>query len=279
MHPLSTYLRGLIQSKKSNLCVSADITTVAAMLSLADICGPHMVVFKTHADILSGWDPTPGTGTGAKLAALAKKHHFLIFEDRKFADIGSTVQLQYQGGDYKILEWAHIINAHVLPGPDTIRALKESAEAWKSKNPSSEDGTGLEEPPSDRALLLLAQMTSAGNLLNEAYTKECLSIARTYRSFVMGFIALKPMNLSPEDDFVVMTPGCSLPPERSLDDSEFVPGSEDPLGQQYVTPEELILRGCDVIIVGRGICNAKYPKMKAEQYQEVAWKAYEERQA
>ena len=43
----------------------------------------------------------------------------------KFADIGKTVKHQYSGGVYKISEWAHIINAHVLPGPGIIQGLRE----------------------------------------------------------------------------------------------------------------------------------------------------------
>jgi uridine monophosphate synthetase len=261
------------------------------MLSLARAVGPHIVVFKTHADILSGWDPDPKHGTGAQLAAIAKEHRFLVFEDRKFADIGSTAQLQYAGGDYRILEWAHIVNAHVISGKDMVRALKETADTWEPQSRKSgkddleKEGagkvpaglSGIEEPPSERGLLLLAQMSSAGNFLNEEYTRACVSIAREHSDFVVGFIALKPLNPEPEDEFVVMTPGCSLPPDQSLDDSEFVPEAEDALGQQYVTPQDLMLKGCDVIIVGRGICNAQDPKAKAEQYQKVAWEAYKQR--
>ncbi|KAF2143948.1 uncharacterized protein K452DRAFT_285989 [Aplosporella prunicola CBS 121167] len=281
---ITQYLRTLIQAKKSTLCVSADVTSAAAMLSLADTVGPSIVVFKTHADMHTGWNADPEHGTGPQLAALARRHRFLIFEDRKFADIGFTVQQQYAAGDYRILDWAHIVNAHVLPGPDMIRALALEATKWKEQQPAlKSDETmpfatpyqNIAEPPNDRALLLLAQMTSAGNLLDASYTETCTTIARQQRDFVMGFIALGPLNWEPEDDFVVMTPGCALPLEESLDGSEFA--GSDPLGQQYITPQELMLRGSDIIIVGTGICNAKDPAAKAEQYRRVAWEAYENR--
>ncbi|KAF2469771.1 orotidine-5'-phosphate decarboxylase [Lindgomyces ingoldianus] len=131
----------------------------------------------------------------------------------------------------------------------------------------------LGEPPFLRSLLLLAEMSSAGHLLTPEYSRKCVDIARQNREFVMGFIAQRSLNTEPEDNFLTMTPGCQLPP----------PGQEgkklgDGLGQQYNTPKSLIYdKGCDVIIVGRGIVNAPNRRAEAARYRSEGWKAYEER--
>lgn len=132
-HPLARYLFRLMDLKASNLCLSADVTTARELLALADKVGPSIVVLKTHYDLISGWDYNPHTGTGAKLAALARKHGFLIFEDRKFVDIGKTVQMQYTAGTARIIEWAHITNANMDAGKDMVRAMAEAAAKWKER--------------------------------------------------------------------------------------------------------------------------------------------------
>src|SRR5271169_516681 len=81
-HPLSSYLLRLMTLKSSNLCLSADVLTTSQLLQLADTVGPSIVVLKTHYDLISNWDYNLATGTGAKLAHLARRHGFLIFEGR-----------------------------------------------------------------------------------------------------------------------------------------------------------------------------------------------------
>lgn len=134
-HPLTSYLFRLMELKASNLCLSADLTNVRELLYFADKIGPSIVVLKTHHDMVSGWDFNPQTGTGAKLVALSRKHGFLIFEDRKFGDIGNTVEAQYTGGSARIIEWAHIVNVNMVPGKASVTSLANAAKRWREMYP------------------------------------------------------------------------------------------------------------------------------------------------
>ncbi|KOS20572.1 Orotidine 5'-phosphate decarboxylase [Escovopsis weberi] len=134
-HPLTSYLFRLMDLKASNLCLSADVPTARELLSLADSIGPSIVVLKTHYDMVTGWDFHPETGTGAKLASLARKHGFLIFEDRKFGDIGHTVELQYTSGAARIIDWAHITNVNMVPGKASVTSLAKAAARWLERYP------------------------------------------------------------------------------------------------------------------------------------------------
>ena len=88
-HPLAAYLLHLIAIKKSNLCVSADVHSTTALLRLAEQIGDSICVLKTHADIVDDF----GERTIKGLKEISRRKKFLLFEDRKFGDIGSTVVL------------------------------------------------------------------------------------------------------------------------------------------------------------------------------------------
>ncbi|KAG8809019.1 orotidine 5'-phosphate decarboxylase [Serendipita sp. 401] len=106
--------------------------------------------------------------------------------------------------------------------------------------------------------------------------------------FVIGFIAMErvedrfPLPLQntqgnttttpqeEEEDFLVLTPGVG------------VDVSGDGLGQQYRTPHQVVFeRGCDVIIVGRGIYgkgdDLEEMKRRAALYRQLGWEAYLQR--
>ena len=59
--------------------------------------------------------------TEANLLSLAAKHRFLLFEDRKLADIGNTVRLQARAvaGD-----WAELVTVHGVRTLLKIKTIK-----------------------------------------------------------------------------------------------------------------------------------------------------------
>ncbi|PWN99129.1 OMPdecase-domain-containing protein [Tilletiopsis washingtonensis] len=248
--------------KRSNLCVSVDVTRAADLLAVVAAVAPHVCLVKTHIDIVSDFSDD----LVVQLQALAQQHDFLIFEDRKFADIGNTVSLQYAAGVHKIASWSHITNAHLVPGPGII------------------DGLAAVGEPLGRSLLLLAEMSSAGTLARGEYSRECVRAAYAH-PFVCGFIAMHrvdddeaPPAGQAKKDFLILTPGVGL-------DS-----TGDGRGQQYRTPDEVVrASGCDVIIVGRGIYGALLKEgvaradaiaevtRQGERYRDAGWQAYEAR--
>lgn len=237
-NPIAKKLFSLMTKKKTNLGLIADITQSNKILELANQLGPEICLLKLHIDILDDFS----SEFTQELKQLAAKHDFLIFEDRKFADIGNTVKHQYEGGVYRIADWADIVNAHTLPGPGVIQGLME---------------TGLKK---QRGLLLIAEMSSSDNLLSNDYAQKTLAMAKNFDEFVFGFICQR--KLSDDPQWIYLTPGVQFN----------VAG--DALGQRYISPEKAIKdNGTDIILVGRGIVQAKDPIAEAKKYREAGWEA------
>ncbi len=240
----------LMQEKKSNLCPAVDLTDREEFLSVVREVGEESVAVKTHVDLVEGFD----SRLVGELKDLSKDLDFLIFEDRKFADIGNTVKLQYSSGTYKIVEWAHLVNAHSLPGPGIVKGLMEAAEPFTSKGVP-------------RGLLLLAQMTPEGNLFTEDYARSTVEIAKRFPEFCTGFIGtgakpekLKHLRSLAPKEMLIFTPGIKMS------------AGGDSLGQQYNSPELAVKNGADVIIVGRGIYGDAKPGDSARKYRKEGWK-------
>jgi uridine monophosphate synthetase len=242
LSPLAKNIFDLLDEKQTNLALSADVTSSQELLELANLLGPEICMLKTHIDIIEDFTPE----LTHQLRKLALKHRFFLFEDRKFADIGHTVKHQYANGIYHIADWADIINAHSLPGPGIIKGL---AEVGRKKN---------------RGLLLLAEMSSSGHLMNESYIQKTLNMAEQFADFVIGFITQHAISKDPH--WLNITPGVNLET------------SSDHLDQQYITPKKAIIEhGSDIIIVGRGILKATDPLLEAQKYREEGWESYKQR--
>lgn len=242
--PVGQKLMKIIEKKQSNLVLSADVTTTQELLSLVDLVGPEICMVKTHIDLLTDFEYNKVI---PQLQALAEKHSFLILEDRKFADIGNTVKLQYTKGVHRIIEWADLVTVHGLMGEGIVKAF----------------GDAINQSEKERGILLLAQLSNAGNLVTQEYTESCCLLAERYPDLVVGLICQKKLM---SDAYLHLTPGVNL---NKLGDKN---------DQQYNTPDRVIgLKESDLMIVGRGIYQKVNPLDAARQYKMAGWLAYQTR--
>lgn len=233
MHPVAKRIASLMLEKQSRLTLSADVDKMSDLLCLANDLGPYIVVLKTHIDCIEDFS----FPLIKELQKLAEHHRFLIFEDRKFADIGHTAQKQFRGGIYHIAEWADLINAHGISGSTQIDALKSCVD------------------PSKTGLLLIANMSQEKNLFSADYSKRVIELGQQHENFVCGFIA---PNLKVPKEFLNFSPGIHLEKNR------------DEQGQCYKHPDELREFNIDSIIVGRGILQSPDPVKAAQLYAKLS---------
>lgn len=242
---LTAKLMGTMKRKQSNLIVSLDVTTQKEFFEILDNVASEIVMLKTHVDILEDFDDN----FVPKLQEYSKKYDFHIFEDRKFADIGNTVRLQFRKGVYKISEWAEFVTVHLVAGVGTL--------------------TGLFNDIEDRSGFLLARMSSKGNLINETYSRKVIAAGKENWENVSGYIG-HGKNVEDIRRFKAKLPvgQLLLMPGVKLE------AGTDKLGQQYITVEDAVNGGADCIIVGRGIIKSEDVNASAKEYRERAWTAY-----
>lgn len=163
-NPIAEELLQIMATKQTTLCVAADLTNSTDILNLAEQVGPHICLFKTHIDIVEDFHPN----LVKPLKEIAERHNFILFEDRKFADIGKTVELQYSKGVYKISSWAKVVTAHSITGKGVLDAIKGS------------------EGSDKRGVFLLAETSASGSLIDEKYVEKTLKLAEEYADLITG---------------------------------------------------------------------------------------------
>lgn len=238
----------LAVEKKTNLCLSPDEPKKEDFMKLLNATVEELLVFKTHVDIIEEWDES----FWGEVTDICKQNSVMIFEDRKFADIGKTIKLQYSRGIYRIVDWAHIVNVHAVPGDGAIEGLQEAAKEKSDGMP--------------RGALLLAQMTGNGTLATGDYMRATVEMAKRHEEFCAGFIGngavaseLKQLADICPKGMLLFTPGVQTGSTTGA------------LGQQYATPQEAVAAGSDFIIVGSGIYKATDQKKAAQEYRKAGW--------
>ncbi len=238
-HPVGKKLLEIVQAKQTNICCAADVKTAAELLSLAEQIGDHICALKLHADTLPDFNDV----FILDLQAIAKRKNFLLFEDRKIADIGSVAQQQFTQGVHKIADWADMVTVHVIAGSSSVEALRQT-------NRTTQTG-----------LIVVAEMSSKDTLATNGYTQTALDIAKAYPDAVLGVVA---QNHRPQHNGqILFTPGIHLD------------ATGDQLGQTYQKPQAAFTeRGVDILIVGRGIYAAANAQEQAALYQKIGWEGY-----
>ena len=237
--------------KQSLVCLAADLRTIDELVNLVNEVGPYIAALKTHVDIVEDFS----TENWLKLVEAAAENSLLLFEDRKFADIGGISQKQ-MAGVYDIRSWSDIVTAHRISGPDIIDGI---AAGWADVQRIG-------------GVLLLAQMSSQGNLLTSEYTEETIATGKA-SPHVLGYIGngSSPIEVSALRELVgdgqmIWTPGVTIDSNAAI------------MGQRYGNPHDSIIAGADVIIVGSGIYRVKDRKSAAKAYADASWNALLERE-
>lgn len=232
--------------KESLVILAADRPTMAGLVDLIETVGDKIAALKTHVDLVDDW-----TAEGwFKLCELAKSADLMIMEDRKFADIGKISRDQ-MAGSYDIRSWANLVTAHMISGPDIVEGLLAG---W--------DAVGR-----DGGVLLLAQMSSRGNLIDALYSEQVVAKGRESDG-CFGFIGngsrpdeLRRLRAAVGTQKMIWTPGVNL----DIGDGE--------MGQRYGDPHEAVLAGSDGVIVGSGIHRAENIQLAASEYATTSWEA------
>ena len=252
--------------KQSFLCVSLDLPTAELVVHALKALHPVICAAKLHADAL----PDLTHDHLEDIQRIAREHHVVLIEDRKFSDIGHTVRAQYCNGPHRIITWAHLVTVHSIAGLDAVNALCAAADEYTH---------AVVGTPSPRGCLLVAELSCHGNLISPEYTQTTLDMlvdTQGHRHpFVAGFIASKRLALPAGVDAVFMTPGVHLQ------------SSGDAHGQQYRDVDQVMHAGAsDIIIVGRGVLgsfaqdlDAAQLVQRAVEYKNQAWNAFLRRNA
>lgn len=231
-HSVAQKLLQIALEKRSNLIVSADVTSTQELLELAEKVGPHIVALKTHIDILLDFNFDE---TIVPLKELAAKYNFLLMEDRKFADIGNTQELQFSYGTYKISQWADLVTAQVIAGYESLDCFRNVG------------------------VVAILGMSSRGTLTDENYREEATKIALSHPNVFGGVSQHKIPN-----ELLLFTPGINLA------DSGDNKGQQYHTPDYAFTQLE-----ADFIIVGRGIYKSEDAEKAVLKYKFAGWEAYE----
>ena len=214
-------------NRKSKICLSLDLTHSEDIVKMIKNVGEYISILKIHSDIVVDFDDN----LIVQLQWWANHFNFLLMEDKKFCDIGNTVKKQFCGPT-KIADWADIVTVHAIAGTGTIESIIQVR--------------------NDIGIVIVAEMSSEGNLIDETYTNNVVNLAHQFPENVIGFVAQTKLTRNPTH--FTFIPGISIASEK------------DDLGQKYSSPVSAIEQGADFLLIGRDIYDDPDPRNRIQEY-------------
>lgn len=207
------------------LCLAADVKNMRDLVYLINQVGEHISILKLHIELIEDFYVNFKDNC-AILKFLQIKFNFRIWEDRKLADIGSVMIRQIE----HFKNWADIVSVHAISGKKSLESL-ESLE--------------------NIDIILIVEMSTENNLMNEEYQKEAIKIAESNKK-IIGVVSQHKITHNKKIKHVV--PGISLN-KRNIDD------------QNYNTPDTKLF--ADVFVIGRSIYMSDDPKTEILKYKDL----------
>ncbi len=211
---METKLRNILK-EKGTICVALDFNTTKEIINQLHILGPHVGLFKLHCDIIDDFN----IDFINELNILKRTHNFLIWEDRKFSDIGFITHQQLHNGIFKISSWADIITCHSTCGYKSIPELNNIG------------------------VFLVVELSVSNHLCDSNYIEKSIQIANDHPSIIGVVCQHNPINL--KQNILKVVPGISHKTKT------------DNYNQTYDSIENKSFG--DIFVIGRAITTSKNP--------------------
>jgi len=213
-------IKNIISSKKTNICLAADVDNVSKLFDLINILGHDICILKIHYDIIYDFHKNLDD-TIENLNSLKKRYNFLIWEDRKFSDIGFIMEKQINN---HVSRWADLISIHPIAGKESVKSC-------------------LNNNNINIGIILIGEMSSNEQLTDKIYQDKVIQISEEVEN-VVGIVCQHKMT----NTLLNIVPGISLTNNKK---------SKDGKGQIYSLPSDK--QFADILVVGRSIYQSINP--------------------